>query len=105
MHTSLSLSLSLDTRVVDRGTNANILSLARYRMFDIVSIFHLFFFFFFRFSLESLLDNSRRKNTVGRLRFIAVARSLDTFEIDDGGFIIRYLTNRVDERVLSRSTR
>lgn len=104
MHTSLSLSLSLDTRVVDRGTNANILSLARYRMFDIVSIFHLFFFFF-RFSLESLLDNSRRKNTVGRLRFMAVARSLDTFEIDDGGFIIRYLTNRVDERVLSRSTR
>lgn len=104
MCTPLSLSLSLDTRVVDRRTNANILSLARYRMFDIVSIFHLFFFFF-RFSLESLLDNSRRKNTVGRLRFMAVARSLDTFEIDDGGFIIRYLTNRVDERVLSRSTR
>lgn len=103
MCTPLSLSLSLDTRVVDRGTNANILSLARYRMFDIVSIFHLFFFF--RFSLESLLDNSRRKNTVGRLRFMAVARSLDTFEIDDEGFVIRYLTNRVDERVLSRSTR
>lgn len=67
--------------------------------------FIFFFFFFFRFSLESLLDNSRRKNTVGRLRFMAVARSLDTFEIDDEGFIIRYLTNRVDERVLSRSTR
>lgn len=37
-----------------------------------------------------------------------MARPLDAFEIDDEreggrGFIIRYLTNRVDERVLSRS--